>query len=65
MKICPKMLSLAIKYFRMNGTISAAFLVKNLKLDFKTALYVCELIEKRFPNLWRDRNENYLNKMKT
>lgn len=61
---CPKTTSEAIKYFRKFGNISVTFLMYKFKIGYDHAEEIRAYIEKRFPNLWRDRHANFMNKRK-
>jgi hypothetical protein len=65
MSISPETLSRAVKLFKSTRMISTSLLMRKFKLDCKAALQICELIEKRFPNLWREGRDEFNRKMKT
>jgi hypothetical protein len=49
-----KIMSAAVKYFKENKIISSALLMRKFKIDCDLAIEICKIIEKRFPNLWRE-----------
>lgn len=59
MNIQPKIFSQCVKYFKSVGKITPALLMRKFKLEGKAALHICELVEKRFPNLWRKGIEEF------
>lgn len=61
MQINSKIMSEAVKYFKLNGIISSALLMRKFKIDCKAALHIRNYIEKRFPNIWRDGKERFMN----
>jgi hypothetical protein len=64
MNIPPETLSKAVKLFKSTRMISTALLMRKFKLSFESALEICKMIEKRFPNLWREGREEFNRKMK-
>jgi hypothetical protein len=64
MNISPETLSKAVKLFKSTRIISTALLMRKFKLSFENALEICQIIEKRFPNLWREGREGFKRKMK-
>jgi hypothetical protein len=38
--------------------------MRKFKLSLESALEICQIIEKRFPNLWREGREEFNRKMK-
>lgn len=64
MNISPETLSKAIKLFKSSRIISTALLMRKFKLSLESALEICQIIEKRFPNLWREGREEFNRKMK-
>ena len=65
MKICPKIMSEAVKYFKKIGTITPAYLMRKYKIDYVYGLKICLQIEERFPILWKNRHQNMLKKMRS
>ncbi len=59
MNIDPKITSQAIKDFKLNGIITSALAMRRYKLECKAALHLCKLIEKRFPNLWKQGRKRF------
>lgn len=49
-----KTMSEAVKYFKEHGIMTAALAMRRYKIECKAALHLCAMIEKRFPNLWRE-----------
>jgi hypothetical protein len=59
MIIQPKTLSQCVKLFKSTKHISTALLMRKFKLSFESALEICQIIEKRFPNIWREGREEF------
>lgn len=64
MKIDNNILSSSIKDFKLFGKISPIYLMRKHQLNFEMCSEICKTISKRFPNLWKDRDENFKKKMK-
>jgi len=64
MYIPTETLSKAVKLFKSNRMISTALLMRKFKISCEMAIEICEIIEKRFPNLWREGREEFYRKMK-
>lgn len=58
MKIPSKIMGQAIRDFKEFGTLTCPLVMRRLKVDFETAKIICETIAKRYPNLWKNREEN-------
>jgi len=58
-KIEPKIMTEAVKYFKEHGIMTSALAMRRYKLQCKAALHLCTIIEKRFPNLWREGKERF------
>jgi hypothetical protein len=57
MKIDFYTLSESIKYFRLGNMISPHLLMRKYKVSYDMGKYICDTIERRFPNLWRHGKE--------
>lgn len=64
MKIAPKLMSACVRDFKSFGTVTWPLLMRRHKVGLELAKEICVEIERRFPNLWRNRHENHLKKIK-
>ncbi len=62
MKINPEIMKACVKHFKLVGNITSHIIIRHHKLSMEMAVEICNQIAKRFPNLWRDRDENYKKK---
>ncbi len=58
MKITPELMSACVRDFKLFGTLTYPFVIRRHKVSVDMAVEICNQIAKRFPNLWRDRDEN-------
>jgi hypothetical protein len=63
-KICPKMFKEAIKYFKDTGIVTPHFLMRKFKIDHLYALKICLEVAEKFPNLWKDRHKNFMERLR-
>ncbi len=58
MKIPQKIMSACIADFKQWGSVTIPLLMRRHRIDTEMAKEIIELIAIRYPNLWRDREEN-------
>jgi hypothetical protein len=58
MKIPPETMAEAIRDFKKFGTLTYPLLVRRLKVSQEMAEEICKEMEKKFPRMWANRNEN-------
>lgn len=56
-------MSACVKDFKEFGSVTPPLLMRRHRIDSETAKEIIDLISLRYPNLWRDREENYLKKI--
>ncbi len=52
-------MSKCVKFFKESHFISTANVQMKARVDFDTAVEICNQIKKRFPNLWREGRERF------
>lgn len=58
MKMTPEVLREVVKYFRAGNRIGPFLLMRKYKITYEAGKHICEHIEKRFPNLWKEFSSN-------
>jgi len=59
MQIDKQIISKAVKHFKEYGTVTWVFLMRKYGINLDTAKEVCNKIEKKYPNLWKNRRNNF------
>jgi hypothetical protein len=62
MKISPETLDWCIEYFKSDSLISNHFIMRKFKIGFDMAVAITDEIERRYPDEWKNRYENFTKK---
>lgn len=62
MEIPPEMMSECVKYFKEHKFIARTYIQRKHKISSQLSQEICQKIEKRFPNLWKNGRDNFIAK---